>query len=138
METFRAIVERRGYKDAPVSTLLLEGRPPDMVFRENEQHVSPRGIIFGSGGGRTLRWKRSVGVRSDARYRDRLLRARQHLHSRMDPEIDRERAKVVNDLLFTGKVRALALVERPDAPVAGQNATGDEFKTDGRMAVLEF
>src|SRR5438045_1776413 len=32
LETFRAIVEMRGYKEAPVSTLLLDGAPPDLVF----------------------------------------------------------------------------------------------------------
>lgn len=57
---------------------------------------------------------------------------------RTDPQIDRERAKVVNDLVFTGKVHGLELVERPNAPTTGQNATGDDFKTDGGMAVLEF
>ena len=34
LETFRAIAEQRGYKEAPVSVLLLEKRPPDMVFEK--------------------------------------------------------------------------------------------------------
>ncbi len=54
----------------------------------------------------------------------------------IDPYIDRERAKVVNDLLLTGRVRSLALVERGEVPQRSRNATGDELITDGRMAVL--
>jgi hypothetical protein len=55
---------------------------------------------------------------------------------KIDSQIDRERAKVVNDLLFTGHVRSVALVERPAVPQNGQNATGDNIVTDGKMAVL--
>ena len=47
-----------------------------------------------------------------------------------------ERAKVVSDLLFTGRVQSLALVERPKVPRTSRNATGDAIETDGRMAVL--
>ena len=34
LETFRAVAEQRGYKEAPMSTLLLEGEPPEMVFQK--------------------------------------------------------------------------------------------------------
>ena len=47
-------------------------------------------------------------------------------------------AKVVNDLLFTGKVQAVALVDRPQVPEHGQNATGDSLETDAKIAVLVF
>ncbi len=56
----------------------------------------------------------------------------------IDPHIDLERAKVVNDLLFTGRVRAIALVARTGLPQDVSNATGDRLISDGRMAVLEF
>ncbi|HOK47414.1 MAG TPA: LssY C-terminal domain-containing protein, partial [Bryobacteraceae bacterium] len=55
---------------------------------------------------------------------------------KIDSQIDRERAKVVSDLLFAGSVQALSLVERPEVPQLSQNATGDNLETDGRMAVL--
>ncbi|MBZ5584347.1 MAG: LssY C-terminal domain-containing protein, partial [Acidobacteriia bacterium] len=55
---------------------------------------------------------------------------------RIDPLIDRERAKVVNDLIYTGQVRAISLVDRPQVPQQGQNATGDNLETDGKIAVL--
>ena len=56
---------------------------------------------------------------------------------KIDSKIDRERAKVVNDLLFTGLVRGLSLVER-DLPSGLANATGDSLQTDGSIAVVEF
>lgn len=34
LESAQAIIESRGYKEAPVSMLRLEGRPPDMVFQK--------------------------------------------------------------------------------------------------------
>ncbi len=50
LETFRAMAEMRGYQEAPVSVLLLDGRPPDLVF-EKINDTSPLGIIceFGNG-----------------------------------------------------------------------------------------
>jgi len=40
--------------------------------------------------------------------------------------------------LLTGKVKSLALVERPDVPRNSRNATGDNIETDAAMAVLVF
>ncbi len=34
LETFRAMAEMRGYQEAPVSVLLLDGRAPDLVFEK--------------------------------------------------------------------------------------------------------
>jgi hypothetical protein len=56
---------------------------------------------------------------------------------KIDSQIDRERAKVVNDLLFTGLVRGLSLVGR-DIPAGLSNATGDSLQTDGSLAVIAF
>ena len=137
-ETFRAMAEDRGYKEGPVSILMLAGRPPDLVFEKvnntfNARHhlrIWHRPETFDGEDVWVCAATHDIGIAfSDRDYT--------FIH-KVDPEIDKERAKVVSDLLFTGKVRALALVERPNAPASGQNATGDDFKTDGRMAVLEF
>jgi hypothetical protein len=64
-------------------------------------------------------------------------RDRTFIH-KVDPEIDKERAKVVTDLVFTGLVKSVAIVERPDVPTTVENATGDTLHTDGRMAVVLF
>jgi hypothetical protein len=64
-------------------------------------------------------------------------RDRTFIH-KVDSQIDKERAKVVNDLIFTGAIRSIALVDRPDIPRNATNATGDSLRTDGSMAVLLF
>jgi LssY-like putative type I secretion system component LssY len=136
LETFRAIAEQRGYKEAPVSILLLEGNPPDLVFEKQNNTFAQR---------HHLRvWRRP------ATYRDRPLwviaathdigidfseQNRTFIH-KIDPQIDRERAKVVNDLVLTGLVEGLALVDRPDVPKKSANATGDALETDGQVAIL--
>lgn len=136
LETFRAIAELRGYKEAPVSTLLLGGKKPDLVFQKANNTFAMR---------HNLRiWRRpdtfegrpvwvcsatqDVGIEFSPENRT-------FIH-KIDPQIDRERAKVVNDLVFTGHVAGLALVERPKAPTSSQNATGDQLETEGKMAVV--
>jgi hypothetical protein len=136
METFRAIAELRGYKEAPVSILMLDGKAPDLVFQKQNNTFAMR---------HHLRiWRRPDTFRGHpvwvcAATHDTGIefseQNRTFIH-KIDPQIDRERAKVVNDLLLTGMVESLALVDRPDVPKQSQNATGDQLITDGNMAVL--
>jgi hypothetical protein len=138
METLRAIADMRGYKEAPMSLLLLEGQKPDFDFQKGNNTFAMR---------HHLRiWKRpdeyqgkpvwvcaathDIGIAFSEENRT-------FIH-KIDSQIDRERAKVVSDLMFTGLVRSLALVERPAVPKQSMNATGDKLLTDGRMAVLIF
>jgi hypothetical protein len=44
--------------------------------------------------------------------------------------------KVVWDFLATGAVKYWTLVDRPNVPKDGMNATGDKLITDGKMAVI--
>jgi len=136
LETFRAIAETRGYKEAPVSTLLLDGNKPDLVFQKQNNTFAMRRHLRiwrrpATFQGRTV-WvcaaTQDIGIEFSPENRT-------FIH-KIDPQIDRERAKVVNDLLFSGHVAGLALVERPAAPTSSQNATGDNLETDGRMVVL--
>jgi LssY C-terminus len=136
LETFRAIAEQRGYKEAPVSVLLLEERPPDIVFekltntfaRRHHLRVWKRPDTFGGQPVWVIAATHDTGINFSEQNRT-------FIH-RIDSQIDRERAKVVNDLLFTGHVKSVALVDRPAVPLHGQNATGDGVETDGKMAVL--
>ncbi|MCC6419713.1 MAG: LssY C-terminal domain-containing protein, partial [Gemmataceae bacterium] len=136
LETFRAIAEMRGYKEAPVSTLLLDGRPPDLVFQKQNNTFAQR---------HHLRvWQRPVSWRDlpvwvVAATHDTGIEFSQEnrtfIHT-IDPQIDRERSKVANDLILTGMVQGTAAVDRPEVPKQSKNATGDSIETDGRMAVL--
>lgn len=136
METVRAIAEVRGYKEAPMSTLLLEGRKSDLDFQKQNNTFAKR---------HHLRiWKRPdtfdgkpIWVSSSTHDTGiEFSQANRTFIHTIDPAIDRERAKVVSDLLFTKRVKSLALAERPAVPKKSQNATGDNIETDGRMAVL--
>lgn len=138
LETARALIEARGYKEGPMSVLLLEGQPPDLAYQKGNNTFAQRHHlrIFrrpGTFDGKPV-WVCSsthdIGI--DYSERDRTF-----IH-KVDSEIDKERAKVVNDLIFTGAIRAIALVERPDIPTNATNATGDSLRTDGAMAVLLF
>ncbi len=136
LETFRAIAEQRGYKEAPVSVLLLEGRPPDLVFEKLNNTFAQRHHL------RVWRlpvtyldrpvW--AVAATHDIAI-DFSVENRTFIH-KIDSAIDRERAKVVFDLTFSGLVESIALVDRPQVPQRSQNATGDALETDGAIAVI--
>jgi len=138
LETFRAMSEMRGYKEGPMSILILDGRPPDLVFQKTNNTYNARHHLRiwhrpGTFNGKEI-WlcaaTHDIGI-------DFSEQNHTFIH-KVDTQIDRERAKVVNDLLFTGLVRGLSLVERPDVPTSLFNATGDALATDGRMAVVSF
>jgi hypothetical protein len=138
METARAIIENRGYNEAPMSILTLEGRPPDLALQKQNNTFAMRHHI--------RIWQRpqlfnGKPVWVAAATHDTSITFSQTSKSfthGIDPHIDAERAKVVNDLLFTGTVHGVALVERTGIPQDASNATGDKLLTDGKMAVLEF
>lgn len=138
LETFRAMVELRGYKEAPVSTLLLDGRPPDLAFEKINNTFAARHHLRiwrrpGTFNGKPV-WVSSSTHDTGIDFSEE---SRTFIH-KIDSNIDHERAKVVNDLLYTGAVKGLSLVGRPVVPTKGYNATGDQILTDGRMAVLSF
>ncbi len=138
METARAIIEDRGYQEAPVSLLQLDGKPPDFVFQKQTNTFSMRHHI--------RIFKRpdlfagqSVWVAAATHDTGIDYSSKSHtITHKIDPNIDNERAKVVNDLAYSGYVEAFALVPRTGIPSGISNATGDVLQTDAKMAVLQF
>ena len=116
--------------------LLLDEKPPDLVFQKlnntfaqrHHLRVWKRPDTFAGKPVWVIAATHDTGIEFSEQNRT-------FIH-KIDSQIDRERAKVVNDLLFTGRVVSVALVERPDVPQHSQNATGDVLETDGMMAVL--
>jgi len=116
--------------------LLLDGKPPDVVFEKLNNTFAQR---------HHLRvWRRPATFQGQPVWMiaathdtgiDFSEQNRTFIH-KIDSQIDRERAKVVNDLLLTDHVQSLALVDRPNVPQKGQNATGDSVETDAKIAVL--
>jgi hypothetical protein len=138
LETFRAMAEMRGYQEAPVSVLFLDGRPPDLVFEKLNDTFAARHHVRiwqrpGTFNGKPI-WVCSATHDTGIDFSE----ANRTFIHKIDPKIDLERAKVVNDLLLTGLVRGLALVERNGLPQDMFNATGDPLKTDDSLAVIDF
>jgi LssY C-terminus len=137
LETFRAMTEDRGYKEAPVSVLLLDGAPPDLVFEKlNDTFNARHHLRIWHRPGRLNGQEVWVCAATHDTGIDFSEQNRTFIH-KIDPRVDLERAKVVNDLLFTGLVQGLSLVSR-DLPVGMSNATGDRIQTDGSLAVIAF
>ena len=137
-ETARAIIENRGYSEAPMSVLYLDNRPPDMTYQKQNNTFDKRHHI--------RVWARPekfngqpVWVAAATHDTGITLSPVSHNFTHgIDPNIDAERSKVTNDLLFTGHVKAIALVDRPQVPADLSNATGDSLLSDHKLAVLEF
>ncbi|MBV8549709.1 MAG: LssY C-terminal domain-containing protein [Acidobacteriaceae bacterium] len=138
METAKALIESRGYAEAPMSILYLDGAPPSLTFQKQNNTFEKRHHI--------RIWLRPQTFQGQpvwvgAATHDISIAFSKESGSfthGIDPEIDKERAKVVNDMLFTGHVRGLALVDRTGLPSNPSNATGDKLITDGKIAVIEF
>jgi len=56
----------------------------------------------------------------------------------VERNVDQERDKVVDDLVFTNCVDAVDRLERAAVPRLVRNATGDLMATDARVAVLQL
>jgi hypothetical protein len=138
IKTFASLAEQKGYKEAPVSALLLDGKKPDLVYQKQTNTFAKRHHI------RVWKYAQS--------YQDRemwlasathdigigVLRGGTQWIHRIDPEIDRELAKVKDDLLFTEGVEWFSLIERPAVPWHTMNATGDEIRTEGKLLILSM
>jgi hypothetical protein len=131
-----ATIRKTGYAGAPVSTLMLQGKPPDLVYQKSLDTFAKRHHI--------RIWKLTKTYNG----RDVWVGAATHdiatesgrgytkWTHRIDPHIDRERDWIQTDLLFAGTATEYAEIDRPAAPKRAANATGDDIVTDGKMAVL--
>ncbi|HMD49915.1 MAG TPA: LssY C-terminal domain-containing protein [Bryobacteraceae bacterium] len=137
LETFRAMTEARGYKEAPVSVLFLDSAPPGLVFEKGNDTFNARHHLRiwhrpGLFNGQEV-WMCAATHDTGIDFSEQ---NRTFIH-KIDSRLDVERAKVVNDLLFTGLVQRLSLVTR-ELPAGMTNATGDSLQTDGSLAVIAF
>jgi LssY-like putative type I secretion system component LssY len=136
--TLRAIVENQGYREAPVSTLLLDGRAPAFTFAKTLDTFFKRhhARVFGAFG-----QVHDLDVWTASSTHDSGIgfatRAKSFIHV-IDENIDEEREKVAYDLILTGCVDAIGYLDRPWIPRDARNATGDALLTDGRVAILKL
>ncbi len=126
---YHSAVQRMGYRMAPMETLKLNGKPPDAAYEKSLDTFSKRHHL--------RLWKQQPGswlsaATEDVGYKVRRMR----LTHATDLRIDNERAKVVNDLDFTGCVDAATLLKR-GSPYA-DDAHGRWVVTDGNIAVIRL
>jgi hypothetical protein len=139
--TFRTIKTLSGnqtYTQAPMSILLLDENAPLLSLSKTTNTFSSRHHlrVFSTSETReghavlTASSTQDIGIAFSKKQKT-------FIHV-IDEHIDNERSKVVNDLVFTGCVENLDMVERPWVPHDAYNSTGDRLLTDGSAAVLRI
>jgi hypothetical protein len=137
MKVVQATLRQTGYSNAPVSTLMINGRPPDLVFQKSLDTFAKRHHIriwklASTYEGREV-W---VGAATHDIAVEHTKTMTKWTH-RIDPHIDRERDWVESDLLFIGSATGYVDINRPNAPHSAANATGDDIVSDGVMSVVQ-
>ncbi len=136
--SLRAFAETQPYQEAPMSELLLENKPAEMTLSKTLNTFTRRHHI------RIYRWKETwdgMAVYQAAATHDTDIivswRQRSVTHA-IDERIDEERAKVINDLNFTGCVDGSEWIERPWISEFLQNGDGQPITTDRAIAALRL
>ena len=132
LTVYKAISAQRGYPTAPMSTLLLEGRQPDLNFQKSFNTVAKRHHIRiwqqpGQLDGRDI-WIGAATHDIAMRFRE----SGNTFTHRIDPMVDRERAKIIDHLTFEGCAEKIQMVSRP--PMT--KPPGRDIVTDGRLAAI--
>ena len=137
--TLWAAARALGYGAQPVSTLEIDGAPPRFVFEKVVNSMARRDHI------RIWQWGGAVGGRElwlVTATRDngvRFSRAQRSFTHRVNPDVDAEREKVLNDLLAAGVVNGSSyLVRRAPAEPVMFNDGQSHVQSDWRLAVVEL
>jgi hypothetical protein len=138
VRTFFAVVEHHAYQVAPVSTLLVSGREPDVVYQKQTNTFAKRHHIRIWSTGKI--WNGQAVWIAAATHDIGIYFSKQAktLTHQIESDVDLERTKILSDLRFAARIVSLSFVERPSVPRTSENATGDQIRTDGRLAVLEL
>lgn len=136
--TIRAAAEIHGFRDAPMTALLLQGTEADMSWQKSLNDVSKRHHIRiwkqpGTWNGQEL-WMAAATRDVDFAF----LRKGRYFTHEIDPRVDEERDKVAADLEFTSCAAPLVWAARQGIPHFTRNGTGDPIGTDSRMVVMQF
>lgn len=131
--TYAAFTSMRGYPSAPVSNLLYDARPPDFVFQRALNSLAKRHHSrFWSLPSTPNLWLAAATHDTSISFNP----ATMGLTHKIDPEIDRERAKILNDLTEAGCVQSLDRVERPS--LASTSRSNPSRVTDGALLLVSL
>jgi len=130
---YHALTKRHGYSRAPMNALTLNGAPSAFVHQKSLDTVQKRHHV------RLWQYPRRPDVWLGAAAEDVGFRFESvHWTHSTDPDIDSERAKVVDDLAFTGCVKAAGLLPRVSADLLQDPKTEHVIVTDGNVAVIRL
>ena len=136
--SLRAFAESQPYQEAPMSALLLDGAEAVLTMSKTLNTFTRRHHL------RVYLWKETwdgLPIFQSAATHDTdivmSLKNRTITHE-IDARIDEERAKIVNDLIFTGCVDSAEWVGRPWVEESLFNGSGQQLKTDRALAVLKL
>ena len=136
--TLRSIAENQRYQSAPMSMLLLDEQRPAFTLQKSLDTFSKRHHARVWLRSETWNGKQVLTASSTQDIGIQLSRKNKTFIHVIDTDIDNERAKIVDDLIFTGCVAGAQLYPRPWLPAEAKNGTGEKLTTDRRVAVLEF
>src|SRR6201996_2727628 len=139
--TFKTIKTGSGnttYTKAPLSVLRVEERPPLFGLSKTTNTFASRHHIRVYPTTKTWDGQTVLTASSTQDIGIAFSRKQKTFIHVIDEHIDNERSKVVNDLVFTGCVSSLDMVDRPWVPRDAYNSTGDRLLTDGEAAVLRI
>jgi len=138
VHTFYAFLNDSSYDQAPMKTLLLNGKPADLNFQKSLNSYNRRDHL------RVWQWgetsdSQAVWLSSSTHDTQATLSVRHHqfVHH-IAPDIDDERSTVLRDLQLAGCVKSVHLAPRPGVSNFTQNANGDLVRTDGDLAIVEL
>lgn len=130
---YLALTKRSGYPKAPMNALTLNGVPSAFVQQKSLNTVQKRHHVrLWQYPGRQDIWLGAAA--EDVGFRFKLT----HWTHSTDPDIDRERGKVVNDLTFVGCVNAAGLLARDSADLVQAPNAAYPIVTDGDIAVVQL
>ncbi len=130
---YHALTRRIGYRKAPMNTLTLNGVPSDFVYQKGLDTVQKRHHV------RLWKDPHQANVWLGAAAEDIAFRFKfMHWTHSTAPNIDHERAKIVNDLAFTGCLDAAGLVPRDAIRMREHPVAERAIVTDASIAVVRL
>ncbi|HEX2136653.1 MAG TPA: LssY C-terminal domain-containing protein [Microvirga sp.] len=127
----------RPYPDAPVSTLLYDGRAQDLAFEKpvgqsaRRRHHARLWMVLDTGvEGRPV-WLGSVSFDESVGFSHDTGQITHHIA----PDLDAERDALMQDLATAGVVSSVYRVSGRGPTLTGRNGGGDRYFTDGEVSV---
>ena len=136
--TFVRAAEDRGYAHQPVSTLLMQGQPPTLVFERVTNTFAKRHHV------RLWRWTAAIRgspvwlASGSHDVAIAFLADRRHFTHRVDPAVDHERDKLADDLWAADCIEARSDVPRTLPGNLRVNDGRDPIVTDGMLVMLQL